>query len=161
MRTFFRTLLILSMFVSAFEATAADKPGARKEGSFGTAKASGAYLTREQLRGCFARQDKVKADDAELKAEQEAITAQKTELARVGEELKNQLQSIDRTKAEAVAAYNETVQARDRQIDAYQTRATGFNTRVEANHAAHSGFAQDCSSRRYFEEDEAAIRKGK
>ena len=161
MRTVHRALLIPLILLASFTTTAADKPAAKKEASFGVGKGSGAYLTKEQLRACFARQDKVKADDAELKAEQEANTAQKNDLARVGEDLKHQLQTVDRTQAEAVAAYNEAVQARDRQIDAYQARANAFNTRVEANHAAHGEFAQNCSSRRYFEEDEAAIRKGR
>ena len=141
-------------------ALAADKP-ARKEGSFGGAKAGGAYLTKEQLRSCFARQDKVKADDDELTREQAAIAAQKTEIARVGDALKAQLEAIDRTSAEVVDGYNTAVQARDKQIDAYQARVTAFNTRVESNQAAHSEFATGCSKRRYFEEDETAIRKGR
>lgn len=161
MRTFTRTLSILPLVAALTSpvAFAADKP-AKKEGSFG-AKGSGAYLTKEQLRACFAKQDKIKADDTELKAEQGAITAQKAEIARVGDDLKARLETVDRTKAEAVAAYNEEVQARDKQIDAYQARATAFNARVEANQAAHGEFSQSCSSRRYFEEDEAAIRKGR
>lgn len=157
-----RTLLILSMAAALIAPTAfaADKP-AKKEGSFGGAKASGAYLTKEQLRACFARQDKVKADDDELTKEQAAIATQKTEISRVGDELKAKLEAIDRTSAEAVDGYNNAVQARDKQIDAYQARVTAFNTRVEANQAAHGEFSSGCSNRRYFEEDEIAIRKGK
>ena len=162
MRTFARPLLILCLLaaVVAPGAFAADKP-AKKEGSFGGAKATGAYLTKEQLRTCFAKQDKIKSDDDELANEQAAITAQKTEISRVGDELKTRLEAIDRTSAEAVDGYNNAVQARDKQIDAYQARVTAFNERVEANHTAHSEFSTGCSSRRYFEEDEIAIRKGK
>lgn len=162
MRTFARPLLILSLLAAlgAPSAFAADKP-AKKEGSFGGAKATGAYLTKEQLRTCFAKQDKVKADDDELTKEQAAIAAQKTEIARVGDELKAKLEAIDRTSAEAVDGYNNAVQERDKQIDVYQARVTAFNTRVEASQVAHGEFSTGCSNRRYFEEDETAIRKGK
>jgi len=164
MRNFLRALSILPLVVGAFAGPgvfAADKPPAKKEGSFGTGKSGGAYLTKEQLRACIAQQDKVKAQDAELLKEQAEIAAQKTEIARVGDELKAQLEAVDRTSAEAVAGYNDAVTARDRQIDAYQARVSAFNANVDANHAAHDGFAQGCSNRRYFEEDETAIRKGK
>lgn len=155
-----RSLLILLPFVLATGvACAADKP-AKKEGGFGD-KASGAYLTKEQLRSCIAQRDKVKADDGELLAEQATIAAQKEQITRAGDTLKSQLETVDRTNAEAIAAYNEAVQGRDKQIDAYQARVTAFNGRVDANQAAHATFGQSCSNRRYFEEDEAAIKKGK
>ena len=167
-RNIIRTLSILPLAASAFacavagsSAFAADKAPVKKEGSFGIGKSAGAYLTKEQLRACMAQQEKVKAQDADLLGEQAEITVQKAEIARVGDELKGKLEAVDRTSADAVAAYNDAVQARDRQIDAYRARVTAFNTNVDANHAAHDSFAQGCSSRRYFEEDETAIRKGK
>ena len=162
-KSFTRTLLLLPALIAVMAASvtfAADKP-TKKEATFGTGKPSGAYLTRDQLRACFDRKDKVAADDAELLAEQNTITSQKTELARIGDELKATLDTIDRTSADAVAGYNDAVQARDRQIDAYQARVTAFNTRVEASQQSHEGFKQGCSNRRYFEEDEVAIKKGK
>jgi hypothetical protein len=159
MRHLTRSLLILPLVIVTAAAFAADKP-AKKEGGFGD-KASGAYLTKEQLRSCIAQRDKVKADDDELLAEQAAIGAQKDQIARVGDTLKSQLETVDRTNAEAIAAYNEAVQGRDKQIDTYQARVTAFNGRVDVNQAAHATFGQACSNRRYFEEDEAAIKKGK
>lgn len=162
MRTFAHPMLILPLLAALVAPTAfaADKP-LKKEGNFGGAKATGAYLTKEQLRSCFAKQDKIKADDEELTKEQAAIAAQKTEIARVGDELKAKLETLDRTSAEAVDGHNNAVQARDKQIDAYQARVTVFNPRAEANRAAHEEFASGCSKRRYLEEDETAIRKGK
>lgn len=158
-RALARRLMVLPLLVASI-AFAADKP-VKKEATFGTGKPGGAYLTRDQLRACFGRQEKVAADDAELRSEQNAITSQKTELARIGDELKATLDTVDRTSAEAVAGYNDAVQARDRQIDVYQARVTAFNTRVEASQQAHDSFKQGCSNRRYFEEDELAIKKGK
>jgi len=60
-----------------------------------------------------------------------------------------------------VAAYNEQAQARDTQIDDYQARVTTFNARVEARQAERDAFAKNCNNRRYFEEDEIAIKKGR
>ena len=158
MRTLTRALLILPLLVASV-GFAADKP--KKEGSLGTTKATGAYLTKEQLRACLAQQGKVGSDDAELVTEQAAIVAQKEQIGRTGDELKGQLDAVDRTKAEAVTGYNDAVQARDKQIDDYQARVTAFNARVDANHAGHDAFKQDCSNRRYFAEDEIAIKRGK
>lgn len=158
MRPFARTLLILPLFAASL-ALAADKP--KKEGSFGGSKGAGAYLTKEQLRVCLDRQAKVKQEDAAMRAEQAAIATLKGETARTGDELKSRLETVDRTSAEAVATYNDAVQARDRQIDDYQKRVDAFNTRVEANQAERDAFGQGCNNRRYFEEDELAIKKGK
>ena len=166
MRNLRRTLLILPLLgaFNAVPAFAAENPAnkaVKKEGSFGKAKAAGAYLTRDQLRTCLTRQDKLKTDDAELKNDEGAMSARKAEIVRSGDELKGKLDGIDRTNAEAVAAYNDAVQARDKQIEDFQTRATAFNAHVEANVAAHADFGQSCGNRRYFDEDEIAIKKGK
>ncbi len=160
---FFRSALftaaLCALSMTAAPAFAADPP--RKEGSFGTAKAGGGYLTREQLRTCIARQAKTKEQDAELLKEQNAITAHKEEIARVGDALKARLESVDRSNAEAVAVYNDAAKARDAQVDGYQGRVEAFNKRVDAHQAERESFGQSCSNRRYFEEDEIAIRKGK
>ena len=154
-----RGLLVLPL-VAVAVSQAADKPPAKKEASFGTAK-GGAYLTKDQLRKCLSQQDTLKAQDAELVKEQAAIGVRKVEIAKLGDDLKGRLDAVDRTNAEAVNGYNEAVTDRDKQIDEYQARVTKFNTGVDANQAAHDEFSQSCSSKRYFEEDETAIRKGK
>lgn len=159
MRTLTRTLLILPL-LAATVAFGADKT-ARKEGNLGTGKGSGPYLTKEELRSCMTQRDKMKGDDAELKTEEAAIGSQKETIARGGDALKAQLEAVDRTNQEAVDGYNNAVQARDKAIDAYQARVDAFNTRAEANQTAHSTYGQNCSNRRFFEEDEAAIKKGK
>ena len=158
MRTLTRTLLILPLLATTL-AYAADKP--KKEGSFGGGKASGAYLTKEQLRVCLAHQAKVKDEDTTMRKEQAEIATLKAEIARRGDELKQQLETVDRTSADAVAAYNDALLARDKQIDDYGKRVDTFNARVDANQAERDAFGQGCNNRRYFEEDEIAIRKGK
>lgn len=158
MRTATRALLILPLLATTLSFSAG-KP--KKEGSFGTGTGTGAYLTKEQLRTCLTRQTKVKDEDAAMLTEQAAIATLKDEIARSGDELKQRLETVDRTSAEAVAGYNEAAQARDQQIEAYQQRVDAFNARVDANQAERAAFGQGCTNRRYFEEDEIAIRKGR
>ena len=151
----------LSCLVLALSATAshaADKP---KEASFGKGKASGAFLTREQLRGCIAQQARLAQQDGELQKDQAALAATKAELARSGDELKTQLDALDRTSAQAVSDYNERAAARDKSIDDYEARVPRFNERVEAVKTDREAFGKGCDNRRYFEDDEIAIRKGK
>ena len=137
---------------------AADKP---REASFGKGKASGAYLTRGQLRACLAQQARLALQDGEMLKEQAALNAVKAEIDRSGDELKEQLAALDRGNAEAVNAYNERAAARDKGIDDYQARVPRFNDRVEAAKTEREDFGKGCENRRYFEEDEIAIRKGK
>jgi hypothetical protein len=137
---------------------AADKP---KESGFGKGKATGAMLTREQLRACLAQQSRVAHQDGEMVAEQAALNTAKAEILRSGAELKEQLAVLDRTSPDAVSAYNERAAARDKSLDDYQARVPAFNSRVEAVKAEREAFGKACDNRRYFEDDEIAIRKGK
>ena len=158
-RTFANALLVAALFgVAATLAHAADTP---KEASFGKGKASGAYLTREQLRVCLAQQSRLTQQDAEMVKEQSAIGVAKAEIDRSGVELTEQLAALDRTSPEAVNAYNERAAVRDKNIDDYEARVPRFNDRVAAARAEREAFGKGCDNRRYFEDDEIAIRKGK
>jgi hypothetical protein len=137
---------------------AADKA---KEASFGNGKSSGPILGKEQLRSCLAQPPRLARQDADLAKEQADLNATKVDISGGGDALKSQLEGLDRSSADAVAAYNEKAQAHDKQIDEYQARVTAFNSKVEANHADHESFNKGCENRRYLEEDEIAIRKGK
>ena len=150
--------LLASALLIAVSSHAADKP---KEASFGGGKASGAFLTRNQLRDCMAQQVKVKQTNAEMLAAQEKLNADKAEISKTGETLKADLEALDRTSAEAVNAYNERAVARDKKIDEYQQQVDQFNGRVDTVRAEREAFSKACENRRYFEDDEAAIRKGK
>jgi len=150
------SLLILAAALSAAPSWAADK----KEASFGKG-GTGAYLTRDQLRTCLAHQDRVRQQNDDVVKEQAALTAMKADIARSGDELKAKLDTLDRTDLDAVTAYNDRASARDKQIDDFQARADAFNARVEANKAERDAFGKACDNRRYFEEDEIAIRKEK
>jgi hypothetical protein len=153
-----KAVMILSL-LCAVNAFAADPP--KKEGSFGGGKSSGAYLTKDQLRACLAQQDRMKEQGANLTKEQAEIAAMKIDITQTGDALKAQLDTVDRTSEEAVAAYNEKAQARDKQIDVYQSRVNAFNDRVQAASVDREAFTKGCESRRYFEDDEIAIKKNK
>lgn len=150
-------LLLTACLLAASAVHAADKP--KKEGSFG--QGSGPMLSKEQLRSCLSQKTQLAQQDDELIKEQTALAAAKEEVARGGDALKAQLETVDRTSAEAVAAYNERAQARDKQIDDYQARATAFNARVDASKAEREAFGKTCANRRFLEDDEIAIKKGK
>ncbi len=150
---------ILSLLFIAVSAQAADPP--KKEGNAGASKGTSVYMTRDELRSCLKQQASVEARDDELAAEKNAIAAQQALIARDGDALKARFEGLDRTNAEAVDGYNISVQARDKQVEAFKASANAFNASVEANQVARSAWAKGCANRRFFEEDETAIRKGK
>jgi len=152
------TLLTLAL-LSAATAFAADKP--KKESSFGAGKPSGPILTRDQLRACLAQQARVAQQDDELPKEKAQLASTHAELVRNGEALKQRLETLDRSDAPAVAAYNDETQARDKRIDELQARVSAFNARAEAFQVEREAFVKACGNRSFFEEDEIAIKKGK
>jgi len=150
------TVLTLTLLMAG-PGRAADKP--KKQSALGDG--SGAMLTRDQLRACMAQKTRVAQQDDEMAKAQAALEAGQTELMRSGESLKATLEALDRTKPDDVAAYNEQTQARDRAIDDFQTRVTAFNARVKTTQADRDAYVKSCGNRRYFDEDEAAIKQGK
>ena len=156
-QTFSRALIGAALFVT-LAAHAADKP---KEAAFGAGKATGAFLTRDQLRDCMAQQAKVKQTSAEMLALQDKLNADQAEIGKSGEALKADFEALDRTSPEAVNAYNEGVAARGRKIDEFQRQVEQFNARVEPVRVEREAFSKACENRRYFEDDAIAVRKGK
>ena len=155
---FVAALLCASMFAIPPSVQGADKP---REASFGKGKGSGPLLARAQLRECFSQQDRVRALGDETVKEQAALSASKGEIDRLSTELQAQLVTLDRTNAEAVAAYNAQVQVREKAIDDYQNGVPAFNEKVETLKSERAAFAKACENRRYDENDEIAIRRGK
>ena len=151
-------VLLASVLLIAISSHAADKP---KEATFGGGKGSGAFLTKNQLRDCMAQQAKVKQTSADMQAMQDKLNADKADIGKAGETLKADLEALDRTSPEAVNAYNERAVARDKRSDEYQQQVDQVNGRVDAVRAEREAFSKACENRRYFEDDEIAIRKGK
>ena len=151
-------LLIVALTIPA-AGRAADAP--KKESNSGTGKAAGGILTKDQLRACRTQHERRLQQDDALSKEKATLAATQDEIARSGEALKAKLTTLDRSDAEAVAAYNDQTQARDRQIDDFEARANAFNAGVKAADAERDTYRQACANRRFLEEDETAIRKGK
>ncbi len=118
-------------------------------------------LTPAQLRECLAQQAKVKQQDADSLKQRTALDAEKADIARLAETLQSQLATLDRTNAEAIDAYNEQVQIREKRIDAYQASVDQYNARVASLQSEHDALAKNCDNRRFLEDDETAIKKGK
>ena len=75
--------------------------------------------------------------------------------------MKQQLDTLDRTSADAIAAYNAQAAARDKMIDQYQEGVPAYNNEVETLKADRAAYAKACENKRYDENDEIMIRKGK
>ena len=130
-------------------------------GSYPKGKGSGPLLTRDELRQCMALHDRTRAQRDEITRLQQQIAQDKDEIARRGDELKEQTTWLDRYSEPAVAQYNEQAQARDKMIDAYETRVAAHNAQAEALKTDSAAFTKNCGNRRYDEKDELAIQKGK
>lgn len=130
-------------------------------GIFGSGKGAGPLMTRAELRECLAIEARVLDGTQSAAREREQLEKEKAELIRQGDALKAELETLDRTSAEAIEAYRSRVQARDKAIDEFDVRSDSFNTRVGALDADRSTFKQRCDNRRFDQADEAALRKGK
>lgn len=154
------SLLMLALLPAVVAAqTVAPKPGAER--SFGSGSGKGPLLTRAELRACFAQQDELRAETEDIGRQRTAREAERDALLKSGEALKTELAALDRTSAEAVDQYNARAAARDKAIDEHQAGAAAFNQRVEAFNQRKIAFDKACGNRRYDENDEIAIRKGR
>ena len=118
-------------------------------------------LSPAQLRECLAQQQALRGRADETERKQAALTASKAEIDRLATTLKQQLDTLDRTSADAIAAYNAQAAARDKMIDQYQEGVPAYNTEVETLKADRAAYAKACENKRYDENDEIMIRKGK
>ena len=140
--------------------TLAADPAAQR--SFGVkSKAGGPLLTRAELRDCMARDERVRAQTDETVKLQALMDQEKAEVTRLGAALKERLDALDRTSADAVNAYNEQALAFDKRVDAYNAGTPAFNAKVDALKSEREAFAKGCENRRFDEKDEIAIRGGK
>jgi hypothetical protein len=148
----------LSVFLAAAPPSfAADARSAQ----LGTGKAVGKFMTRDELRVCLAAKDKLAQWKTDAPAQRAALAAEKDALSKSGNELTTALDALDHSNAEAVNAFNEKSRAHDQAIDAFKARADAFNAHVAADKADADAYAASCENRRYFAEDEAAIKKGR
>ena len=142
---------------------AGGRAGRRRRQRRASAKARAAplLLTPAQLRECIAQKERLHSGNEQSVREQAELAQNKAEIDRLGVALKEQLAGLDRTSADAVAAYNARVESRDKLIDAYQEacrRSTPASRPAKTERAA---YAKSCENKRYDEADEISIRKGR
>jgi hypothetical protein len=130
----------------------------------GSSKSKGAgdrILTRDELRACFKQRDGLKAQRDGLDRERSKLDAERADLVKEGAALKEVLDALDRTSQEAVDNYNAKATQRDAAVDAWNVRSADAKDRDKAYEETQSAWRKNCNERRYREEDEAALRKGK
>lgn len=153
--------LSLALTIAALGTGASAAPEKLRLGVFGSGKGAGPLLTRAELRECLALKERVDTGSEAAARDREQIEKEKAELIRQGNELKAELETLDRTSEEAVEQYRGRAAARDKAIEAFDVRAAEFNDRIGALNADRSNFAKRCDNRRFDQVDEEAIRKGK
>jgi hypothetical protein len=145
----------------AFAALASAGAAADKKPAPPPAAAKTAILTPAQLRECVTQKEKLGKDtDAALKAKA-AMDADKAQIDRSGKALEDEATTLDRTSADAVAAYNVKVGERNGLIEAYQAKVASYNTQAENVLAAKDAYEKACADRRYDDRDLLDIQRKK
>jgi hypothetical protein len=139
----------------ADRARAADKP------TTPTKSNPDAILTPAQLRDCVTQKDRLRADTDSVVKSKGGIDALKAEIASTGTALAEEATTLDRTKAEDVAAYNAKVEARNALVVSYQAKAAAYNNDVEGVQATQEAYAKACEHRRYDDRDLNDLQKKK
>lgn len=146
---------VLVAGVLALAAHAAEPPKAPAKG-----KSKSLLLSREELRACMATKDRMQQQRDEIAQLQAQLEAEKGELRQSGEQLKAQLEALDRSNLELVEKHVEANNAREKRIDAYEAKASAFNAKVDALKNDKTAYTRDCEKKRFDEADEIAIKKG-
>jgi hypothetical protein len=124
-------------------------------------KSKSLLLSREELRACMATKERMQQQRDEIAQLQAQLGTEKGELTQSGEQLKAQLEALDRTNLELVEKHVEASNAREKRIDAYEAKASAFNAKVDALKSDQAAYTKDCENKRFDEADELAIKKGK
>jgi hypothetical protein len=155
--SFLAALALAGAALLAAPAQAADKPSPTTPAKTNP----DAVLTPAQLRDCVAQKDRLRADtDATVKSKA-GIDAIKAAITSAGAALAEEAATLDRTKEEAVAAYNAKVEARNALIDSYQAKAEAYNKNVEGVQTTQEAYAKACGNRRYDDRDLNDLQKKK
>lgn len=119
----------------------------------GASAKPGSLLTLSQLRDCVGRKERLQAQAESALKSKDEIGADKTEIERSGDALKEQLAGVDRTSGEAVEAYNVKVQAHDKAVAAFESKVAAYNKLADGVKASKDAYAAACDNRRYDERD--------
>lgn len=94
------------------------------------------------------------AEKAVVERERAALVAERAELAKADEALKAEAPVLQTTTAQMMAPHNEKLEAWTKRNALHADRAATWE-------ATSTSWTRDCANRRYNEDDEIAIRKGK
>jgi hypothetical protein len=117
-------------------------------------------LTREQLRGCMALQARNRQLAQDAQQNQARLTAERDELRQLGDALKADAGTLDRTSEEAVNAYNGRVAERERRVGELERAVASFNQMASSHEQGRAAYARDCENRKFDDLDEKAILSG-
>lgn len=146
-------LAAAALCVLAAAAGAADKskPAAKPD----------AIMTPAQLKDCLDKQQRRdRATDAAMKTKGE-INAEKAAIDKSGTELSDAATTLDKTSEDAVNAFNDKVDERNKQIEAYEAKVAAYNKDAEGVRALGDEYAKSCANRRYDDRDLADIQRKK
>ncbi|MFT3665217.1 hypothetical protein [Piscinibacter sp.] len=156
-----RTAVCLITLAAALGAAHAAPNEKLRIGAFGSGKASGPLLTKNELRECLAIETRVVEGNDSATREREQLEKEKAELVRSGDALKADLETLDRSNAEAIEALIAREKARNAAVESFQARTDAFNARVGEINADRAAFRQRCDNRRFDQGDLEALRKGR
>jgi hypothetical protein len=130
-------------------------------GSLGSGKATAKLLTRDELRACLATQAKQKKEREALVQREKALDGEKPEIVAEGDAIKAARETLDRTSEDAIKAFNQRVLDHDARVNDHNKRNRALITDATAWQAASDQWKTQCGDRRYREDDEIAIKRGK
>lgn len=118
-------------------------------------------LSRDELRICMANRSRLDQQREEMTQMMASLTAEKSDIVRTGDELKERFAALDRTNVETVTKYADDATAREKRIDAFEASNAAYNEKAAAFETASAAYKKDCENKRFDEADERAIKQGK
>jgi hypothetical protein len=124
-------------------------------------KDSKPILTQAQLKACIDQKERLRSDtDAAVKSKA-GLDAMKTEIDSTGDALSAEAATLDKTNADAVAAYNVKIEARNALVDSWKAKIADYNKGAESVLATKDAYAKACENRRYDDRDLSDLQKKK
>ncbi len=110
-------------------------------------------LTPAQLRDCVERKEKLTRNTEAVVKARAAIEVEDAQIAGAGTSLTEQDATLDRTDAEAVAAYNAKALERNARIEPHRAAIAAHNRDAEAVLSEKEAYERACANRRYDDRD--------
>lgn len=153
----FASFAVCAAALVVVPASAADKAKAAPA----PAQVKDKIMSPAQLRDCLDQKDRLRKDtDAAVKSKT-GVDSMKAEIDRTGDALSSEAPTLDKTDADAVAAYNARVEARNALVDSWKGKVADYNKEAEGVLASKDAYAKSCENRRYDDRDLNDIQRKK